>query len=130
MESTSSKTVLLIDDDIYCCEIIGICLEIFKNWKSTIVRSGQEGLAAITTVQPDVILLDIMMPNMDGLTVLKKLKENSQFASIPVVLLTTRTDLIEAQKLSPLNVQGAIAKPFDPIKLADQISKILNWEEV
>jgi len=130
MESTFSKTVLLIDDDKYICEIVKVCLEMFGKWKTTIARSGKEGLAALTTDLPDVIVLDVIMPNMDGLTVLKQLKENPQFANIPVVLLTSRTDLIESQKLSQLRVQGAIAKPFHPTQLAEQISKILNWEEV
>jgi len=130
MENTFDKTVLLIDDEEYLCDVVQVCLEMFGNWKSTIARSGREGFAALATAQPDVIVLDVMMPNMDGLTVLQKLKENPQFANIPVVLLTARTDLIETKKLSQLKVQGAIAKPFDPTQLAAQISKILNWEEI
>jgi CheY-like chemotaxis protein len=130
MENASSKTVLLIDDEENICEIVQVCLEMFGNWKATTARSGEEALAALTTDQPDVIILDVMMPNMDGLTVLKQLKETPQLANIPVVLLTARADLTEPQKLLQLGVQGAIAKPFDPTKLADQISKIFNWEKV
>jgi len=127
MINTSRKTILLIDDEKYICQIVQTCVEIFSDWQPAIAQSGEEGLAAVANLQPDAIVLDVIMPNMDGLTVLKKLQADQQLADIPVVLLTARVDLTEPQKIAQLGVKGAIAKPFHPTKLVDQITKILNW---
>jgi CheY-like chemotaxis protein len=69
----------------------------------------------------------MIMPNMDGFAFLKTLQANPEFADIPVVLLTARVELTESQKIAQLGVKGAIAKPFHPTKIADEITKILNW---
>ncbi|OYQ64307.1 hypothetical protein B9G53_12255 [Pseudanabaena sp. SR411] len=127
MTNASCKTVLLIDDEEYMRQIVQTCLELFSDWQTAIARSGEEGLAAVANLQPDAIMLDVIMPNMDGLTVLKKLQADQQLANIPVVLLTSRVDLTEPQKIAQLGVKGAIAKPFNPMRLVDQISKILDW---
>ncbi len=127
MTNTSFKTILLIDDEEYMRQIVQTCLELFSEWRTAIAPSGEEGLAAVTNLHPDAILLDMMLPNMDGFAVLKKLQADPQLANIPVVLLTARIDLTEPQKIAQLGVKGAIAKPFHPTKLVAQISKILGW---
>ncbi len=123
----SSKTILLIDDEDCILQIVEACIENFSNWRPAIAASGDEGLAALAKAKPDVILLDMMMPNMDGFTFLKKLQADPQLANIPVVLFTSRGDLTEPQKIAQLGVKGAIAKPFHPTNLVDQITKILDW---
>ncbi|GBO56329.1 two-component response regulator [Pseudanabaena sp. lw0831] len=125
--TSSSKTILLIDDEEYICQIVQTCVEIFSDWQTAIARSGEEALATVANLQPDAIVLDMHMPNMDGFTVLKKLQADRQLTNIPVVLLTSRVDLTEPQKIAQLGVKGAIAKPFHPTKLVDQITKILDW---
>jgi CheY-like chemotaxis protein len=127
MKSTSSKKILLIDDEEYICQIVQTCLELFSNWKTETARSGEEGLTALATAKPDAIVLDMLMPSMDGFAVLKKLQADPELASIPIVLLTARVDLTEPQKVAQLGVKGAIAKPFHPTKLVSQISHILDW---
>lgn len=126
-QQASSKTILLIDDEDYILQIVEACIENFSNWRPALAASGDEGLAAAAQAKPDAILLDMMMPNMDGFTFLKNLKADPKLADIPVVLITSRVDLIEPQKLSQLGVKGAIAKPFYSTKLVDQITKILDW---
>jgi CheY-like chemotaxis protein len=120
--------LLFIDDEENICQIVQACLESFSNWQMTIATSGEEGLAAITIAKPEAILLDMMMPEMDGFAFLKKLQADTELANIPVVLLTSRIDLIQPKKLAQLGVKGAIAKPFDPIKLVPEIAKILGWQ--
>ncbi|MCA6501047.1 MAG: response regulator [Pseudanabaena sp.] len=126
-QQASCKTILLIDDEDYILQIVEACIENFSNWRPALAASGDEGLAAAAKAKPDAILLDMMMPNMDGFTFLKNLKADPQLADIPVVLITARLDLLETQKLSQLGVKGAIAKPFHATKLVDQITKILGW---
>ena len=126
MSTAPIKTILLIDDEEYICLIIEACIENFSNWKPVIVPSCEEGLAAVNH-RPDAILLDMLMPNMNGFDFLKILQANPKFADIPVVLLTSRVDLTETQKIAQLGVKGAIAKPFHPTKIVDQITKILGW---
>jgi CheY-like chemotaxis protein len=127
MKNTSNKKIVLIDDEEYICQIVQTCVEIFSNWKITTTKSGKEGLAAIATAQPDAILLDILMPNMDGFAVLKQLKADPQLVNIPIVLLTARADLAEAHKIAELGVQGIIVKPFHPTQITSEISQILSW---
>ncbi len=128
MQHTSSKTILLIDDDESILQIVEVCLESFSNWRPTSVTCAKEGLAAIGINPPDAILLDMMMPKMDGFTFLKNLQSDPRLAHIPVVLLTARADLIEAKKVRQMGIKGAIVKPFHPIKLFPEIAKILDWQ--
>ena len=111
-QQASCKTILLIDDEDYILQIVEACIENFSNWRPALAASGDEGLAAVAKAKPDAILLDMMMPNMDGFTFLKNLKADPQLADIPVVLITARLDLLETQKLSQLGVKGAIANHF------------------
>ena len=127
MKNESSKTILLIDDEEYICQVVQSCVEIFSNWQITTTRSGEEGLAASAITKPDAIVLDMLMPNMDGFAVLRELQADPDLADIPVVLLTARVDLTEPKKIAQLGVQGAIAKPFHPTKLTSELSQILGW---
>ncbi|WP_271253007.1 response regulator [Pseudanabaena sp. Chao 1811] len=127
MENTSSKTIVLIDDEEYICQIVKTCVEVFSNWKIITARSAKEGLAAIAITHPDAILLDMLMPNMDGFAVLKRLKASTKSVDIPIVLLTARADLAEAHKIAELGVQGVIVKPFHPTQITSELSQILNW---
>lgn len=127
MENISKKTVLVIDDEEYICQIMQACLELLSDWKPVTVPCCEEGLAAVANIRPDAILLDMLMPNMDGFAFLKNLQASPEFADIPVVLLTARIDLTEPQKISQLGVKGAIAKPFHPVQIVSQIARILGW---
>ena len=127
MKNESTKTILLIDDEEYICQVVESCVQLFSNWQITSTRSGEEGLAASAIAKPDAIVLDMLMPSMDGFAVLKELQADPNLADIPVVLLTARVDLTEPQKLAQLGVKGAIAKPFHPTKIASEIAEILGW---
>lgn len=127
METISRKTVLLIDDEEYICQIVETCVQIFSDWLPVTVPCCEEGLAAVENIRPDVILLDMLMPNMDGFAFLKNLQAHPEFANVPVVLLTGRVDLTESQKIAQLGVKGAIAKPFNPVQIVSQLKRILDW---
>ena len=122
-----TKSILLIDDEPRLASVIAVCLESFKEWKVQMANSGEEGLNMLASDHPDAILLDIMMPAMDGLAVFQKLQENPDTRDIPVILLTAKVQTSDRQRFAQLGVAGLIAKPFEPLKLADQVAEIVGW---
>ncbi len=88
--------------------------------------SGSQGLLLAQSSQPDAILLDIMMPDMDGLTTFQKLQTNRMTKDIPVILLTAKGRNTEQNVSTQLGVKGIISKPFNPKKLAIQVAAVLN----
>jgi DNA-binding response OmpR family regulator len=121
------RMLLVVDDDENICKIIGVCIENFSPWRTTLASSGEDGFLAIASVKPDAILLDMMMPFMDGFDFLKQLQSHPEFAQIPVIILTSRDDLTTSSQITQLGVKGAIVKPFDPLLLVYQIVNILGW---
>jgi CheY-like chemotaxis protein len=122
------KRILIIDDEPSIREVAQICLETVANWEVIIAASGQEGLVKAEAEQPDAILLDVMMPDMDGFTTLKKLQENPATANLPVILLTAKVQPSDRLHYKELGLKAAIAKPFEPLKLADEIAQVLGWD--
>lgn len=123
----TAKRILVIDDEPRIQEVIQTCLEILNGWQVLTASSGSEGLLQAQTQQPDAILLDVSMPEMDGLATFQKLQENPTTQSIPVVLLTAKVQPAERDGFAQLGVAGFIAKPFDPLTLASQIASVLHW---
>jgi CheY-like chemotaxis protein len=122
------KRILIIDDEPSIREVAQICLETVANWEVIIAASGLEGLVQAEAEQPDAILLDLMMPDMDGFTTLKKLQENPATANLPVILLTAKVQPKDQLHYKELGLKAAIAKPFEPLKLADEIAQVLGWD--
>jgi CheY-like chemotaxis protein len=121
----SAKCILLIDDDLSTRQVTAICLRKLGGWTVLTSASGQEGLNQAITAQPDAILLDIMMPDMDGLSVLQALRNHPQTRSIPIIILTAK--LRPNRDYSQLDIVGVIFKPFDALVLATQVAELLNW---
>jgi CheY-like chemotaxis protein len=119
------STVLMVDDDADIRKICNISLSSVGKWKVSLASSGAEGLALADSM-PDVILLDVMMPGMDGLTTLYRLKENPKTTNIPVILMTAKAQQHEVEKYLSLGALGVIRKPFDPMTLPADILKVLN----
>ena len=119
--------MLIVDDDENIREIAQLSLETIAGWTVSTAGSGGEGIVRARAERPDVILLDVMMPDMDGPATLEKLKADPATRDVPVVLLTAtvRTDVPPSFRNLP--VEGVIAKPFDPMTLADQIAHALDW---
>ncbi|MDR3616732.1 MAG: response regulator [Candidatus Obscuribacterales bacterium] len=117
-----TSSLLLVDDDQNMRTIAEIILE--TDFDVYLAESGRSGLVAAEYEQPDVILLDIKMPGMDGLTTLIKLRENPLTASIPVILMTACVQSHETECYRKLDIIGLIEKPFDPMSLVRQIRTI------
>ncbi|HEY9834357.1 MAG TPA: response regulator [Stenomitos sp.] len=122
-----SKRILVIDDEDVIQEVVQGCFEDVAGWEVLLASSGQEGLEQVVAEQPDAIVLDEMMPGMDGIAFLKQLRANDDTPSIPVVLLTAKVDLADPQLLQELGVVDAIAKPFDAIALVERVAEVLGW---
>jgi CheY-like chemotaxis protein len=124
---TNPKKVLLIEDEPYIREVVQICLEKLTDWEILTASSGLEGLQKIVSQKPDGIVLDIMMPGMDGLEFLHLLHDIHGTETIPVVLLTANEILTQPHLLLSMKVAGAIAKPFEPSELVKGIATYLDW---
>jgi CheY-like chemotaxis protein len=123
----ATKRILFIDDELHVRQVVKACLEALGGWNVLLAASGQEGLVKAASSKPDAILLDVMMPEMDGLALLQELKANPVTGSIPVVFLTARLSLTEPQRFQELGAKGAIAKPFNSLTLVPQIANALGW---
>ena len=123
----ATKQVLFIDDELHVRQVVKACLETLGGWNVLLAASAQDGLVKAVSEKPDAILLDVMMPGMDGLALLQELKDNPVTESIPVVFLTARRSLTEPQRFQDLGVKGAIAKPFNSLTLAPKIANVLGW---
>ncbi|HEY6291562.1 MAG TPA: response regulator [Terriglobia bacterium] len=120
-----SKRILIIDDEEDIRDVAQISLEEMAGWHTLPAVSGADGVTCAQVELPDAILLDVMMPDMDGTTVLARLKEDRRTAGIPVILLTAK---VQVARRPPFGgAAGVILKPFDPFDLAGQVARLLGW---
>lgn len=117
--------ILYVDDEQDICEVASMALELDSAFEVETTQSGKEALTRVKSSRPDLILLDVMMPGMDGPTTLSKLRENPGTAGIPVVFVTARTQPAEVERLIAAGALGVIPKPFDPMTLAATVRSFL-----
>jgi len=122
-----SHKILIIDDEEDIREVAALSLETVAGWTVITANSGAQGLARAIEHQPDAILLDVMMPGMDGPTTFRELRKNPVTASIPVLLLTAKVQASDQRRFADLGVQAILFKPFDPLTLSQQVSDVLGW---
>jgi CheY-like chemotaxis protein len=122
-----ARRILIIDDDDDIREVAALSLETVAGWEVIMASSGAQGVARAAEQRPDAILLDVMMPGMDGPTTFRELRKNPATASIPVLLLTAKVQGSDQRRFADLGVEAVLVKPFDPLTLSTQISKALGW---
>ena len=118
--------VLVIEDEPHIRRIGELSLKGVGKWEVVLAASGAEGLAAAASTQPDVILLDVMMPGMDGPTTLAELRAQPNTSNIPVIFITAKVEKHEVERYLALGAVGVISKPFDPLKLPGDIERIIE----
>ncbi|MHB1552802.1 MAG: response regulator [Acidimicrobiales bacterium] len=122
-----TRRVLLVDDEELIREVAEVALAKVGGWEVLTASSGEEGLGKAVAERPDAILLDVMMPGLDGPGTLARLQADPATASIPVVFLTAKVRQSEQQRWIDLGAAGVLVKPFDPMSLADQVAEVLGW---
>jgi CheY-like chemotaxis protein len=120
------QRILFCDDDADIREIIEISLGLGGEFELQSCDSGSALLAVAAAWRPDLVLLDVMMPELDGPTVLARLLADPRTQSIPVVFMTARTQAYECERFIALGAAGVIAKPFDPMTLAEHVAGFLT----
>jgi CheY-like chemotaxis protein len=126
---SASRRVLLVDDDDSIREVAKLALEATLGWEVTGASSGYEAIRLAGERRFDLILLDVMMPGLDGPSTLARLTADPEGNSTPVMLITAKTLKSELAGYEKMGVAGTIQKPFDPMSLGADISRILGWEE-
>ena len=124
-KAENGQTILLIDDDVSICKVAKRRLE-QEGYRVRTAQDGNEGLKTAAAELPDLILLDIMMPGIDGREVLRRLKADPRTASIPVILLTVVGESEEIYASITAGDAAYLAKPYDPQVLLDKIRSVLS----
>lgn len=121
--------ILLVDDDKDLLLITKVILERTAGFHVLQATAGAEALEIARREGPDVVLMDVMMPDMDGPELLVKFRQEATLKDIPVIFLTGKTDPAQVIRLGELGAQGIIQKPFQPLELADKLMAILEAGE-
>ncbi len=119
------KKILYVEDEPDIQVIASMALQA-GGFEVQCSSSGQEALNVIPKYKPDLILLDVMMPGMDGPTTLKKIRENPDTKNIPVIFMTAKVQAKEVEQYKSMGGMDVIPKPFDPMLLSKTIQEIWN----
>jgi len=121
-----SKKVVCIEDETEMIELVKLILG-RNHFEVTGAVGGQEGLQKITDIQPDLVLLDLMMPEMDGWEVYQKMKASEEMRDIPVIVVTAKAQSIDrVLGLHIARVDDYITKPFGPQELLDSVERVIR----
>jgi two-component system OmpR family response regulator len=120
------QRILLVEDDADIQAVGQLALEAVGGFTVQVCSSGQEALRTAPLFVPDLILLDVMMPGMDGITTFTVLRQKEATRRFPVIFMTAKVQTHELEQYKQLGALGVIAKPFDPMTLAQQIREL--WD--
>jgi len=128
MDRAQLKTAMYVDDEPDIREIVEMALGLIDNLTVRTCGSGEQALKVMPEVMPDLVLLDVMMPAMDGPSTLSRMRANQSLPLIPVIFVTAKAMPQEIAYFRELGAIGVIAKPFDPMLLGEQVLTL--WERV
>jgi two-component system, OmpR family, alkaline phosphatase synthesis response regulator PhoP len=123
----NNRQILIIDDEETIRTVVKFGLQLTAGWDILSASSGLVGIQLAQQHQPDAILLDVMMPDMDGVATFKALQTAATTQQIPVIFLTAKAQATEKSQLKSLGVSGVITKPFNSLDLPGMIARILQW---
>lgn len=122
-----SRHVLLVDDAEDILEVARLSLELTTPWRITTLRRGAEVLERCAADPPDLVIMDVMMPELDGPSTLARLRQDPRTQGVPVVFLTARVHAADRARYQALGALGVIPKPFSALELAELICAQLGW---
>ncbi len=120
------RTILYVDDEPDIREVVHMSLCLIEQLEVHTCDSGAHALELLPRLMPDLVLLDVMMPGMDGPTTLQRMRDDAALVRIPVVFMTAKAMPQEVERFRALGAVAVIAKPFDPMRLGQQVVQI--WE--
>lgn len=120
------RRVMLVDDEPDIRKIGQMSLERVGRWETLLATSGKDAVELAQKERVDLILLDVMMPGMDGPTTYQKLRELPGLGEVPIVFLTAKVQQSEVERYLTLGAVGVLRKPFDPLTLPQEIRKLLG----
>jgi CheY-like chemotaxis protein len=126
MARIMGKRVLVVDDDRVIQQLLEVNLELEGYEVVATASDGREALEKIAELTPDLVILDVMMPKMDGIEVCRHLKRDPKTADIPVVLLSARAQDLDVREGLEVGANAYLTKPFDPIELLDVVGRLLK----
>ena len=119
-----SRKILIIEDEPEIRLILAMCLKHSGGFEPIVASDGIEGIELARECSPDLILIDVVMPKLDGYATCRLIKQDDALKDIPVIFLTAKTDKREVNRAIRAGACGYLPKPFDPLRLASQIDKI------
>ena len=128
MNARELRNILHFDDEPDIREVVQLSLALMDGWNVRSVASGREAFSVLRDAAPDLVLLDYMMPEMDGTAILAALQSDPATRNIPVVFMTAKSMPAEVAKLVAAGAAAVIAKPFDPLRLGPQLLDIWHAE--
>lgn len=130
MPQKDLKRILLVEDEPDIRTIVSVALGDIGGFEIEVCSSGHKVLEMIQACQPDLLILDVMMPVMDGPTTLQEIRKFAAFKELPVIFMTAKVQPHEVNEYMALGVLGVISKPFDPVALPQEIREIWNSHEL
>lgn len=129
MTTGELNKILYVEDDPDIQRIAQVALEKVGGFEVRICSSGQQALNEVAGFSPDLVILDIMLPEMDGLSILSALRQNEATAQIPVVFMTARVQAGEVEEYRRRGAIDVIFKPFDPMTLSGKLQDLWNGSQ-
>jgi CheY-like chemotaxis protein len=126
MSTRKIQSVLYVDDDPAICEVVQATLCLFSGLDVHTAGSGEQAIDLAYELRPDLVLMDVMMPGLDGPSTLKRMREHALLADTPIIFLTAKVLPAEVAHFLQLGAIGVIGKPFDPFNLCDDVFAIWN----
>lgn len=123
---TELKKILYAEDEPDVQTIVELTVQTMSDYEIKVCNNGKKLLECVEEYSPDLILLDVMMPEMDGPTTFKNLQANENTKKIPVIFMTAKAQVHEIEIFKELGALGIITKPFDPMDLCNEIEQIWN----
>lgn len=124
----NARSILVVDDDDDIRQLVVLALELSTDWDLLTASGGQAAVAMARQHLPDAVLMDMMMPGMDGLAAFEAMQADEATRDIPVILVTAKLQAGNSRPWDGHAISGVIAKPFDPLTLAARVADLLGWE--
>jgi DNA-binding response OmpR family regulator len=120
-------TILVVDDDPVIQKLLAVNFEM-EGYRVVTAGDGEEALACISAEHPDVVVLDVMMPKVDGIEVVRRMKADPATAPVPVLLLSARAQAKDVAEGLDAGADGYMTKPFDPVDLLERVASLLEGD--